>query len=237
MDFGCGTGNLLLALAFLFPEHDFIGVDLNETSIRMLDERIESAKLTNVRSKLSLIETFDEDFDVALALHVCGKATDVVLQTCVEKQKDFACVPCCVGKVQANGHRSVGGMRKKLINVDVVGSKNNNNNNIANEKNNNEKEIRHPRSNLMRAICDEETFMEVAKLADWSGNDRVSAYEASKHSLLPREAKSAVELDRLCRCVEKGYRGSVELIKLDDECGLRNDLILGHIVHHHHAVV
>ena len=238
VDFGCGTGNLLLALAFLFPEHDFIGVDLNETSIRMLDERIESAKLTNVRSKLSLIETFDEDFDVALALHVCGKATDVVLQTCVEKQKDFACVPCCVGKVQANGHRSVGGMRKKLINVDVVGSKNNdNNNNIANENNNSEKEIRHPRSNLMRAICDEETFMEVAKLADWSGNDRVSAYEASKHSLLPREAKSAVELDRLCRCVEKGYPGSVELIKLDDECGLRNDLILGHIVHRHHAVV
>jgi tRNA G46 methylase TrmB len=238
VDFGCGTGNLLLALAFLFPEHDFIGVDLNETSIRMLDERIESAKLTNVRSKLSLIETFDEDFDVALALHVCGKATDVVLQTCVEKQKDFACVPCCVGKVQANGHRSVGGMRKKLINVDVVGSKNNDNNNtIANEKNNSEKEIRHPRSNLMRAICDEETFMEVAKLADWSGNDQVSAYEASKHSLLPREAKSAVELDRLYRCVEKGYPGSVELIKLDDECGLRNDLILGHIVHRHHAVV
>ena len=238
MDFGCGTGNLLLALAFLFPEHDFIGVDLNETSIRMLDERIESAKLTNVRSKLSLIETFDEDFDVALALHVCGKATDVVLQTCVEKQKDFACVPCCVGKVQANGHRSVGGMRKKLINVDVVGSKNNdNNNNIANENNNSEKEIRHPRSNLMRAICDEETFMEVAKLADWSGNDQISAYEASKHSLLPREAKSAVELDRLYRCVEKGYPGSVELIKLDDECGLRNDLILGHIVHRHHAVV
>ena len=237
MDFGCGTGNLLLALAFLFPEHDFIGVDLNETSIRMLDERIESAKLTNVRSKLSLIETFDEDFDVALALHVCGKATDVVLQTCVEKQKDFACVPCCVGKVQANGHRSVGGMRKKLINVDVVGSKNNNNNNIANEKNNSEKEIRHPRSNLMRAICDEETFMEVAKLADWSGNDQVSAYEASKHSRLPREAKSAVELDRLYRCVEKGYPGTLELIKLDDECGLRNDLILGHIVHHHHDVV
>jgi len=27
------------------------------------------------------------------------------------------------------------------------------------------------------------------------------------------------------------------LIKLDDECGLRNDLILGHIVHRHHAVV
>ena len=236
VDFGCGTGNLLLALAFLFPEHDFIGVDLNETSIRMLDERIESAKLTNVRSKLSLIETFDEDFDVALALHVCGKATDVVLQTCVEKQKDFACVPCCVGKVQANGHRSVGGMRKKLINVDVV-AKNNSNNNIANDNNNDEKEIRHPRSNLMRAICDEETFMEVAKLADWSGNDQVSAYEASKHSRLPREAKSAVELDRLCRCIEKGYAGSVELIKLDDECGLRNDLILGHIVHHHHAVV
>ena len=44
VDFGCGTGNLLLALAFLFPEHDFIGVDLNETSIRMLEERAANAK-------------------------------------------------------------------------------------------------------------------------------------------------------------------------------------------------
>jgi len=44
-------------LAFLFPEHDFIGVDLNETSIRMLEERAANAKLTNVRSKLSLIES------------------------------------------------------------------------------------------------------------------------------------------------------------------------------------
>ena len=89
----------------------------------------------------------------------------------------------------------------------------------------------------MRAICDEETFMEVAKLADWSGNDQVSAYEASKHSRLPREAKSAVELDRL---IGRGERlsGFVELIKLGDlECGLRNDLILGHIVHHSHAGV
>ena len=129
-------------------------------------------------------------------------------------------------------------MRKKLINVDVVGSKNNdNNNNIANEKNNSEKEIRHPRSNLMRAICDEETFMEVANLPDWAASDLGSASVASTHSLLPSDAKCAVALDRLYRCVEKGYPGSVELIKLDDECGLRNDLILGHIVHRHHAVV
>jgi hypothetical protein len=216
VDFGCGTGNLLLALAFLFPEHDFIGVDLNETSIRMLEERAANAKLTNVRSKLSLIETFDEDFDVALALHVCGKATDVVLQTCVEKQKDFVCVPCCVGKVQVNGHRSVGGMRKKLIDVKKVDPTANTDGNI----------IRHPRSNLMRSICDEETFMEVAKLADWSGNDTVSAYEESAHSRLPAKAKSAVEIDRAQRCVERGYRGSISLHKMH-QCGLRNDLILG----------
>jgi len=216
VDFGCGTGNLLLALAFLFPEHDFIGVDLNETSIRMLEERAANAKLTNVRSKLSLIETFDEDFDVALALHVCGKATDVVLQTCVEKQKDFVCVPCCVGKVQVNGHRSVGGMRKKLIDVKKVDPNANTDGEI----------IRHPRSNLMRSICDEETFMEVAKLADWSGNDTVSAYDESAHSRLPTKAKSAVEIDRAQRCVERGYRGSISLHKMH-QSGLRNDLILG----------
>ena len=247
VDFGCGTGNLLLALAHLFPEHDFVGVDLKHTSIRLLNERIQEAQLTNVRAELSLIESFDEEFDVALALHVCGNATDAVLSACVERGKSFVCVPCCVGKIQANGHRSVGELRKRLINSAVAGE-------VAGEVASEvageaageaaEEEstglkidlktdlktdlntIHYPRSALMRSICDEKTFMSVAKLADWSGNEEVSAYEDTSHLILPTRAKEAVEIDRAQRCKEEGYNGSVSLHKLHG-CGLRNDLILG----------
>jgi 2-polyprenyl-3-methyl-5-hydroxy-6-metoxy-1,4-benzoquinol methylase len=222
VDFGCGTGNLLLALAYLFPEHDFVGVDLNDTSIRLLNERIKETQMTNVRAKLSLIENFDEKFDVALALHVCGNATDAVLSACVEKKKSFVCVPCCVGKVQVNGHRSVEDMRKRLINSTVVDK-------LAEKKITEDMVvpiIQYPRSTLMRSICDEKTFMNVAKLADWSGNEDISAYEDTSHLVLPTKAKEAVEIDRAQWCKEKGYKGSISLIKLY-ECGLRNDLILG----------
>jgi SAM-dependent methyltransferase len=222
VDFGCGTGNLLLALAYLFPEHDFVGIDLKDTSIRLLNERIKKTRMTNVRGQVSLIEQFDEEFDVALALHVCGNATDAVLSICVEKKKSFICVPCCVGKVQVNGHRSVEDMRNKLIDPAIVYE--------ATTKTMVEdcamQMIRYPRSALMRSICDEKTFMNVAKLADWSGNESISAYEESSHLVLPTKAKEAVEIDRAQRCKEKGYEGAISLIKLD-ECGLRNDLILG----------
>lgn len=238
VDFGCGTGNLLLALAYLFPQHDFVGVDLKATSIRLLNERIKKTGMTNVRATLGLIENFDEEFDVALALHVCGKATDAVLSACVEKEKSFVCVPCCVGKVQVNGHRSVEDMRQRLMSstavnkvADKVSSK------VSGKVSDKERAdtkitdrlvstIHYPRSALMRSICDEKTFMNVAKLADWSGNQDVCAYEDSSHLILPTKAKEAVEIDRAQRCKEKGYKGSISLVKLY-ECGLRNDLILG----------
>lgn len=229
VDFGCGTGNLILALAHLFPEHDFVGVDLKETSIRLLNERIDKAQLTNVRTKLSLIENFDEEFDIGLALHVCGNATDAVLSICVEKNKSFICVPCCVGKIQVNRHCSLDDMRKRLspsADQDTVGEVD-----MVSEEGETSPEttrdtLRYPRSALMRSICDENTFMSVAKLADWSGNQEVSAYEDSSDAILPTQAKEAVEIDRAQRCKEEGYEGSISLIKLHD-CGLRNDLILG----------
>jgi 2-polyprenyl-3-methyl-5-hydroxy-6-metoxy-1,4-benzoquinol methylase len=216
VDFGCGSGNLTVALAYLFPKHDFVGVDLNARSIEMLNERIAKAGVKNVRAECNLIEKFDEEFDVALALHVCGNATDMVLSKVCEKQKDFVCVPCCVGKKQNGGHSSVLKMRGKLIDISVG------------DDSDREVEIVHPRSQLMRSVCDEKTFMDVAKLADWSGDSYTSAYDKETiFSKLPTKAKEAIEIDRAQRMIEKEYKGKISLLKLPANCGLRNDLILG----------
>ena len=79
VDFGCGTGNLILPLAAANPSTRFVGLDLNPRSVALLRERADAAGLTNVRAEVGLIEDYEGPCDVALALHVCGDGTDAVL--------------------------------------------------------------------------------------------------------------------------------------------------------------
>ena len=54
VDFGCGTGNLLLPLAAQHPEADFVGLDLNPRSIDLLSARARDAGLANVAARVGL---------------------------------------------------------------------------------------------------------------------------------------------------------------------------------------
>lgn len=80
VDFGCGTGNLLLPLAALLPYCRFTGVDMKPAALQLLQQRAAAAGLANVSVFAGMIEQYREPFDVALALHACGNATDHVLQ-------------------------------------------------------------------------------------------------------------------------------------------------------------
>eukprot|EP00961_Rhodomonas_salina_P243448 3289773-Rhodomonas_salina.1 len=51
VDFGCGTGNLVLPLAFLFPELQFVAVDMNLNALSMLQRRANEAQLPNIETK------------------------------------------------------------------------------------------------------------------------------------------------------------------------------------------
>mmetsp|Transcript_16716 Transcript_16716/g.38152 ORF Transcript_16716/g.38152 Transcript_16716/m.38152 type:complete len:94 (-) Transcript_16716:494-775(-) len=51
---------------------------MKQTSVDILARRAEEAKLSNVAPVVKMIENFDATFDVALALHACGNATDLV---------------------------------------------------------------------------------------------------------------------------------------------------------------
>jgi ubiquinone/menaquinone biosynthesis C-methylase UbiE len=98
VDFGCGTGNLLLPLAHAYPQCNFTGVDMKPTALQLLQQRAAQGGLTNVKVFQGMIEQFREPFDFALALHACGNATDRVLQMAVHHRASFIVSPCCIGE-------------------------------------------------------------------------------------------------------------------------------------------
>ena len=55
IDFGCGSGNLLLPLAALFPQCQFVGIDMKIHAINLARERISAAGLTNVKVRKPLV--------------------------------------------------------------------------------------------------------------------------------------------------------------------------------------
>lgn len=63
----------------------------------ILLERAKGAGLANVACRRGMIEEFTEPFDVALALHACGNATDAVLLRAVQRSAAYIVSPCCVG--------------------------------------------------------------------------------------------------------------------------------------------
>jgi hypothetical protein len=74
-------------------------VDLKRRSLDVASRRVQQAGLKNVRIVHGRIEDFREDFDVGVALHACGGASDAALLRCVEKKATFVVAPCCVGKI------------------------------------------------------------------------------------------------------------------------------------------
>lgn len=100
VDFGAGGGHQTLFLARAFPEASFALVDLKRRSLDVAERRVQRAGLANVRVVHGRIEDFREDFDVGVALHACGGASDAALARCVEKKATFVVAPCCVGKIK-----------------------------------------------------------------------------------------------------------------------------------------
>eukprot|EP00798_Chlamydomonas_sp_ICE-L_P025371 gene25371-11032_t len=100
VEFGSGSGNLILPLATAFPHCLFHAVDFNQSAIEILQERTVAARLTNLTASVGRIEDYEESFDVALALHACGNATDYALIQSQLNRAAFICSPCCIGKLK-----------------------------------------------------------------------------------------------------------------------------------------
>ncbi|KAK3249235.1 hypothetical protein CYMTET_41328 [Cymbomonas tetramitiformis] len=100
VDFGCGSGNLTLPLASLFPTCDFIGYDMKLRSIELLNARAAEAGLTNIKGRVAMIEDVAHPIDIVLALHACGNATDFALLQALSCGAAYLVSPCCIGKLK-----------------------------------------------------------------------------------------------------------------------------------------
>lgn len=103
VDFGCGSGNLMLPLAASFPELNFIGVDRSSKATGLLEHRAAVSGLSNVKAWCGRVEEYGMsslDLDLALGLHVCGETSDRIVMLAVDRKKTWAIAPCCIGKIK-----------------------------------------------------------------------------------------------------------------------------------------
>ena len=89
VDFGAGGETTRACSPRAFPDASFCLRDLKRRSLEVASRRVEQAGLKNVRIVHGRIEDFREDFDVGLALHACGGASDAALFQCVAKKDPF----------------------------------------------------------------------------------------------------------------------------------------------------
>jgi hypothetical protein len=107
VDFGSGTGNLTLPLAWALPGVRFVAVDGKQTSVNLLEARAQQAGLGNVTALCARIEDcHDLRFDAALGLHVCGSGTDAAMAAATAANAVLCVSPCCIGKTSL-GPRSI----------------------------------------------------------------------------------------------------------------------------------
>lgn len=59
-----------------------------------------AAKLSNVDIFCGFIDEYDQPFDVGIALHACGEATDMAMEKCLKADAAYVMAPCCVGKIK-----------------------------------------------------------------------------------------------------------------------------------------
>ena len=109
VDCGSGQGGLALPLAALLPRCEVVGVDVDAELAARLGARAADARLANCRSWTGDIARFDEAFDVAVALHACGPATDLCIVQAVRRRAIWIVCPCCLGKVAQNAAGGGGG--------------------------------------------------------------------------------------------------------------------------------
>jgi predicted O-methyltransferase YrrM len=117
VEFCSGGGYVGIPLAYVRRDCTVLLTDMNAVSLQFARQRVEALGLRNVRFLRceltdiaaimdgTIVSTEEassllQAFNLGLALHACGGATDTVLELC--RRRDAACVvaPCCYGFLQ-----------------------------------------------------------------------------------------------------------------------------------------
>lgn len=100
VDFCSGSGHLSLPMAYMFPKCHFILVERNPIPLEIGKRRIKDSGLKNVELFNGYIQNFQSGFDLGVALHACGEATDLAQIRCLENNATYILCPCDIGYIQ-----------------------------------------------------------------------------------------------------------------------------------------
>ena len=101
VDFCSGSGHLGILIAHLLPECTVILLENKEQSLLRARERVHKMGLKNVYFFQCNLDFFIGKFDIGIALHACGIASDLVLDKCLIANAKFVLCPCCYGSLHA----------------------------------------------------------------------------------------------------------------------------------------
>lgn len=77
VDFGSGSGNSALPFAALLPDCNFVLLDEKLACVAIGQRRTDDSGLTNVKWEQGDVSDYTDVFDIGLATHLCGEATDL----------------------------------------------------------------------------------------------------------------------------------------------------------------
>lgn len=207
VEFCCGGGYVGIPLAVKRPDAMVILTDMNSVSLSFAKIRVKRLGLENVHFKLCELTQIERDlcevgrsslnvplserpFDVGIALHACGGASDTVLKICRDANASFVVSPCCYGFIK---HAVLAGPEFMAMSRS--------DNDVSSEK---ERSSNYPLSAIFRkAGWKSLWFAQLCSQADrtfWTHDDR-----SVRHNTSGRLAMKVIDSDRLLKARENGF--------------------------------
>uniref|UniRef100_A0A8C3WWI4 Glutathione S-transferase C-terminal domain-containing protein n=1 Tax=Catagonus wagneri TaxID=51154 RepID=A0A8C3WWI4_9CETA len=100
VDFCSGGGHVGIVLAHMLPSCQVILIENKELSLIRAKKRSDELGLSNIWFIQANMEYFTGIFNIGVALHACGVATDMVIEHCIKTRASFITCPCCYGFIQ-----------------------------------------------------------------------------------------------------------------------------------------
>ncbi|KAM3939014.1 glutathione S-transferase C-terminal domain-containing protein [Leptodactylus fuscus] len=100
VDFCSGGGHVGIVLAYMLPSCQIVLIENKEESLLRARDRSNGLGLTNIWFIQANLDYFTGKFNIGVALHACGVATDMVIEHCITARAAFIICPCCYGFIQ-----------------------------------------------------------------------------------------------------------------------------------------
>lgn len=100
VDFCSGGGHVGIVLAYMLPSCQVVLIENKELSLIRAKDRSDELGLNNISFIQANLDYFNGTFNIGVALHACGVATDMVIEHCIKARAAFVISPCCYGFIQ-----------------------------------------------------------------------------------------------------------------------------------------